>query len=51
MTSTNSPELTLDELLADPIVRLVMRRDGVTEADIRRAMISAFVASRLGEIG
>lgn len=51
MPSSNNPELTLDELLADPIVQLVMRRDGVSEADVRRAMISAFVASRLGEIG
>lgn len=28
-------ELTLDQMLADPIVRLVMRRDGVKEAEIR----------------
>lgn len=28
-------ELTLDEMLADPIVHLVMRRDGVDETDIR----------------
>lgn len=28
-------ELTLDELLVDPVVRLVMRRDGVHERDIR----------------
>lgn len=28
-------ELTLDEILADPIVRLLMQRDGVREADIR----------------
>jgi hypothetical protein len=31
-------ELTLDEMLADPIVRLVMRRDGVGEAEVRRVM-------------
>lgn len=28
-------EPTLDELLAEPIVRLVMKRDGVNEADMR----------------
>lgn len=28
-------ELTLDEMLADPMVRLVMRRDGVEETDLR----------------
>lgn len=28
-------ELSLDQMLADPMVRLVMRRDGVEEAEIR----------------
>ena len=28
-------ELTLDEILADPIVHLVMARDGVAEIDVR----------------
>jgi hypothetical protein len=28
-------ELTLDQMLADPIVRLLMARDGVAEADLR----------------
>jgi hypothetical protein len=28
-------ELTVDEMLADPIVHLVMRRDGGEEADVR----------------
>ena len=28
-------ELNLDEMLADPMVRLVMRRDGVEEAELR----------------
>jgi hypothetical protein len=28
-------EPTLDELLAEPIVRLVMKRDGVNETDMR----------------
>lgn len=28
-------ELTLDEMLADPIVRQLMARDGVAEAELR----------------
>lgn len=28
-------ELTLDEMLADPIVRVMMRRDGVEETQVR----------------
>ncbi len=31
-------ELTLDQMLADPIVHLVTGRDGVTEAQVRRLM-------------
>jgi hypothetical protein len=31
-------ELTLEEMLADPIVRLLMRRDGVAEDDLRALM-------------
>jgi len=31
-------ELTLDEILADPIVVLLMHRDGVYPNDIRRLM-------------
>ncbi len=37
-------QLTLDELLADPVIRLVMRRDGVSEEDVRHLM--AQVAGR-----
>lgn len=29
-------EPTLEEMLADPIVRLIMKRDGVEESDMRR---------------
>ena len=29
-------ELTLDEILGDPIVQILMRRDGVSDGDIRR---------------
>ncbi|MEM9964907.1 MAG: hypothetical protein AAGC58_06125 [Asticcacaulis sp.] len=31
-------ELTLEEMLADPIVRLLMQRDGVNDEDIRTLM-------------
>ncbi len=31
-------ELTLDQMLAEPIVRLLMSRDGVAEADVRALM-------------
>lgn len=39
-------ELTLDELLADPIVQLVMQRDGVTAADVREVIERARRAQR-----
>jgi hypothetical protein len=29
------PDLTLDQMLDDPIVRQLMARDGVAEADVR----------------
>lgn len=38
-------EPTLEDLLAEPIVRLVMKRDGVNETDMRGQidrMLSAF---------
>ncbi|MFD2265020.1 hypothetical protein ACFSM5_19100 [Lacibacterium aquatile] len=38
-------ELTLEEMMADPIVRLTMGRDQVTEQDVR-TLVSA-VADRL----
>lgn len=31
-------ELTLEEMLADPIVRLLMQRDGVKDEDIKTLM-------------
>lgn len=31
-------ELTVDEMLLDPIVRIIMRCDSVSEADIRRVI-------------
>ena len=33
-------ELTLEQMLSDLIVQLVMRRDGVTEAEVRELMAS-----------
>ena len=33
-------ELTLDEMLADEIVQLVMRRDGVSETEVRDVVAS-----------
>ncbi len=34
-------ELTLDEMLRDPIVRLLMQRDGVSEGEVRAVMDGA----------
>lgn len=31
-------EATLDELLKEPIIRLIMRRDAASEAEIRKLM-------------
>jgi hypothetical protein len=38
---TRNEEPSLDELLAEPIVRLVMARDRVKEADVRRLATAA----------
>ncbi len=37
--SSRCPELSLEEMLADPIVRLVMRCDGI-DADAVRAVVA-----------
>jgi hypothetical protein len=37
---TKNEEPTLDELLAEPIIRLLMARDGVVEAHLRRLVMS-----------
>lgn len=39
-------ELTLDQMLDDPIVRLLMARDGVAESDLRG--LAAHIRSRRG---
>ncbi len=43
MTKNNwtSFEPHLDEMFSDPIVTAVMRRDGLTERDLREALTSA----------
>jgi hypothetical protein len=38
---TYRPEVRLDCVLADPMIQLVMRSDGVSELDLREAMESA----------
>ncbi len=49
-------DLTLDQMLDDPIVRLLMARDGVAEADLR-ALATRFrpdrgtVPARSGRVG
>ena len=42
-------ELSLDEMLADPIVRVVMRRDGVEEAQVRALVRRVAGCLRQGE--
>ncbi len=36
-----SGEASIDELMADPIVRLVMRSDGVSEGELRALLRTA----------
>ncbi len=38
LTEALKAELSLDEMLADPIVRKVMKRDGVSEVELRNLM-------------
>lgn len=42
MANVNVPskQLSLQEMLADPIVRIVMARDGVTEADVNALVVA-----------
>jgi hypothetical protein len=44
---TTRPELTLEEMLADPIVQLVMRRDNILADDVRRVIHEARQAHRI----
>ena len=43
-------EPTVEEMLADPIVRLVMKRDGVEAAEIRR-ILQRLAAARAAGVG
>ena len=43
------PELGLDQLLADPLIRLVMASDGVSEATIRGLRRSRRSGGRAGQ--
>jgi hypothetical protein len=54
---TRSTEPSLDELLGDPVMQLLMRRDGVTEKDVRaplgelkdaRRVVSSGIAVKSG---
>lgn len=38
------PEPTLDAMLADPIVQALMKRDGVSAAQVRRLMMRTLLA-------
>lgn len=38
LTEALKAELSLDEMLADPIVRTLMKRDGVSEREVRKLM-------------
>ncbi|MCX8282117.1 hypothetical protein OSJ77_18165 [Phyllobacterium sp. 0TCS1.6C] len=42
---------TLDELLDDPIIRLVMQSDGVAREDVRLAMNAAKIRSAIADAG
>lgn len=45
----SNPEPTLEELLTDPIIQLVMRRDNVVAGEVRQIMDEA--RERRGESG
>jgi hypothetical protein len=42
-------EPAIDDMLDDPIVRLVMRRDGITERDVRAAIAPMIAVLRAAE--
>ena len=44
-------EPTVEEMLADPIVRMVMRRDRVEEAELRRTLRRLAEARRPAQAG
>jgi hypothetical protein len=51
MTKARFDEPALDELLADPMIDLVMRRDGFDAEQVRRTMEGAWRRLRLSRAG
>jgi hypothetical protein len=49
-SGSRSDEPTLDQLLAEPIVRQLMLRDGITEATIRH-LLNETGTARLASLG
>ena len=41
-------EPSIEEMLADPIIRLIMRRDGLVAGDVRAVLVAA--AERLNRV-
>jgi hypothetical protein len=50
-TYAKNEEPTLEELLAEPIVRLLMARDGVDEADLRQLFICSHMRLHAADEG
>lgn len=48
METTQMQELTVNDLLADPVTRLVMQRDGVTDEQVHGLMRRAALARQAG---
>jgi len=46
----NNSEASLDEVLAEPIIRQLMRRDGVTEESVRQLIWRAATARTLPKL-
>jgi hypothetical protein len=44
MTSCETHELTIEAILADQMVRLVMRRDGISDEQMRDVLLRARTA-------
>lgn len=44
MTNCNTDDLTIENILSDQMVRLAMRRDGVTDEELRRVILQARAA-------
>ncbi len=51
MSRTPFDEPSLDEMLSDPIVRLVMRRDGIDAAEVLKTMEGVWRRLKLSRTG